>query len=77
MKTTLTLAIALAALVAAPASTFAASYAYVNTSGEVSMVTAATANQAIATAPGIHPRSGVMLLSNPNDPIVGKDVSGI
>lgn len=74
MKTTLTLALALAALVAVPTASFAATYAYVNQSGEVSTVTADNASTAIATAPGIHRNSGVMLLSNPNDGITDDNV---
>jgi hypothetical protein len=54
--------LAVAALAAPTASALAATYAYVNAQGEVRTVEAADANTAINTAPGIHPRSGVILL---------------
>jgi len=69
-------AFALAALVAAPVATMAADYAYVNTNGEVSMVSAVDANTALMTAPKLHVHSGVMLLGSDNS-IVGDDVNGI
>ncbi len=43
--------------------TYASSYQYVNTSGDLSVVTADSSTEAIRTAPNIHPNSGVMLLS--------------
>lgn len=55
-------ALALAAVVAVPGVTLAATYAYVNTAGEVMTVDSTSANQALLTAPGIHARSGVMLI---------------
>jgi len=69
--------IVLAAVVAMgfPVFAYAATYAYVNTTGEVRTVTADTANAALATAPGLHIHSGVMLLTNPADGIVGDQVS--
>lgn len=73
-------AIALFALAAllVPVLTFAASYAYVNTLGEVRTVTADTPTSAIDTAPGIHSRSGVLLLDSQADQdVVGEDVSGV
>jgi len=69
-----TLALALAL---APAAATAAMYAYVNQDGEVRTVEASDPNTAIRTAPGIHPRSGVMLLDSAADQdVVGDDVSG-
>ncbi len=71
-----------AALVAAtflsiPLSTFAATYAYVNTAGDVKSVVANDWMTAIKMAPGIHMRSGVLLLNTAADyNIVGSDVSG-
>ena len=63
--------LALAALVALPtASAYAAMYAYVNAEGEVRTVEAADPNTAIRTAPGIHPRSGVILLTGSNTDLV-------
>lgn len=60
---TKTLAIA-ALLLVLPALSDAATFAYVNQNNEVTSMQAATALQALATAPNIHPRSGVLLLSN-------------
>lgn len=68
-------AFALAAVVAVPGISLAATYAYVNTAGEVLTVEATNPNTAITTAPGIHPRSGVMLIEVTADQeIVGDDV---
>jgi hypothetical protein len=56
---------------AAPSLAHAATYAYVNTSEEVSTVTADNWMDAIATAPNIDPHSGVLLLTSQNSTIVG------
>lgn len=61
--------LALAMLVAPTAEAFAAMYAYVNAEGEVRTVEASDPNTAIRTAPGIHQRSGVILLQG-NDSLV-------
>jgi hypothetical protein len=54
----------------------AATYAYVDTTGEVKPVVADTWQQAIATAVGIHINSGVMLLDSPEDfDIVGNEAA--
>ncbi|MEY2665349.1 MAG: hypothetical protein RLZZ480_454 [Candidatus Parcubacteria bacterium] len=64
-------------LVSLPLFADAATYAYVDTTGEVKPVLADTWQQAIAKAVGIHIHSGVMLLDSPEDfDIVGNDVSG-
>ncbi|HEX8591178.1 MAG TPA: hypothetical protein VF696_00270 [Candidatus Paceibacterota bacterium] len=55
------------ALMAVPAAASAAMYAYVNAEGEVRTVEASDPNTAIRTAPGIHPRSGVMLIDSAED----------
>lgn len=53
----------------------AATYAYVNTTGEVKSVIANDWMTAILTAPGIHIHSGVMLLKSASDfEIIGDDV---
>lgn len=57
----------LAAVVAVPSLSLAATYAYVNTAGEVMTVESADWQTAIRTAPSIHPRSGVMLIENDED----------
>jgi len=75
MKTTLLGIAALAAVIAVPGLSLAATYAYVNTAGEVMTVEAATPNQALTTS-GIHQRSGVMLLSPSDAGLVGDDVPG-
>ena len=67
---------AAAAALALPAATFAQTFAYVNTSGEVTTVEAADANTALMTAPSISLHSGVMLLQDSDDDIVGDSVSG-
>jgi len=70
-------ALALAAVFAVPGISLAATYAYVNTSGEVMSMEASSANTAIMTAPNIHKNSGVMLLDSSGDmEIVGNSVSG-
>jgi short subunit dehydrogenase-like uncharacterized protein len=69
----LVMAVTLASL---PAFASAATYAYVDTTGEVKPVIADTWQQAIAKAVGIHIHSGVMLLDSPSDfDIVGNDVA--
>lgn len=75
MKKLLVGAFALAAIVAVPGMTLAATYAYVNVSGEVMTVEATNPTSAMGTAPSIHPRSGVMLIENTADEdIVGDQV---
>ncbi|OHA58096.1 MAG: hypothetical protein A2571_03590 [Candidatus Vogelbacteria bacterium RIFOXYD1_FULL_44_32] len=57
---------------------YAATYAYVNQSGEVSTVNADNGMTAIAIAPNIATHSGVILLNSQADnEIVGDGVSGI
>ncbi len=57
---------------------YAATYAYVNRSGEVSTVTANDGMSAIMTAPNIAEHSGVMLLDSADDnQMIGDDVSGV
>lgn len=66
---------ALSALLAFPGASFAASYAYVNTAGDVSMVESASADSALTTAPGIHINSGVILLQDSDDSILDDEVT--
>ncbi len=78
MKKTI-LKIATAALLIAPfgmaAIAHAATYAYVNSSGNVSTVTASGWQTALATAPNIGLHSGVMLLISQLDfDIVGDSI---
>ncbi len=55
----------------------AASYAYVDATGEVKSVTANDWRTAINVAPNIHIHSGVLLLNTASDfTIVGDDVAG-
>lgn len=77
MKTAFIGALALAAVVAVPGFTFAATYAYVNTAGEVMTMEAATPNDAIMTAPSIAPTSGVILMDGDDMNMVGDSVSGV
>ncbi len=77
MKKLLLGAFALAAVVAVPGVSLAATYAYVNNAGEVMTTEAATANTALATAPGISTHSGVMLIEVTSDPVIGDSVGGV
>ncbi len=77
MKKLLLGAFALAAVVAIPGVSLAATYAYVNTAGEVMTTEAATANSALSTAPGISMHSGVMLIEVTSDEVVGDSVGGV
>lgn len=56
-----------AALAVAPGLAAAATYAYVNASGEVQSVVAGDWQTAIATAPNIAARSGVILVDGQED----------
>lgn len=61
--------------VASPALSYAASYAFVNAAGEVNLVGANNSSEALATAPNIHMRSGVMLLNSQADnQVIGGEV---
>jgi hypothetical protein len=69
--------VALAAVVALPGVSFAQTYAYVNTSGDVSSVEADTANAALMTAPNIGVHSGVMLINSSSDDVLDQTVTGV
>lgn len=77
MKKVLLGAFALAAFVAIPGVSLAATYAYVNTAGEVMTVEASNPNTAITTAPSIAARSGVMLIEVTSDPVLDESVGGV
>jgi hypothetical protein len=62
MKQKIMIAAAFAAVFAVPASTFAATYAYINTSGQLETIVAADATQALALPTDRAPHSGVLLL---------------
>ena len=65
-------------ILAVPMAASAATFAYVDRAGEVRMVTADAPLIAIATAPNIHARSGVMQLMVQTDyELVGDKVNGI
>ena len=67
---------ATAAALAIPGISFGATYAYVNVSGDVQTMTANDPNTAIATAPSIHPRSGVLLIdSEADEEVLEEDVT--
>ena len=71
------LVLAALTFVALPTFSHAATYAYVNTTGEVRTVEAATWSLAIDTAPGIAMHSGVILVDGSDDTaLVGDRVSG-
>lgn len=74
---TLLLGAAAMATVLVPAAAFAQTYAYVNTTGEVMTTDAATADQALMTAPGISVHSGVMIVEADDQNVLGDNVSGI
>lgn len=75
MKKLLLGSLALAAVVAIPGVSLAATYAYVNTAGEVMTMEASNSSAALSSAPGIHPRSGVMLIETTSDAVVGDSVN--
>lgn len=65
-------------LTAIPTLSYAATYAYVNSTGEVMTVEASTWSIAIDTAPNIDEHSGVLLVDGAEDTaVVGDRVSGI
>lgn len=66
-----------AALALAPAFASAATYAYVNMNGEVQPVVAANWQAAIASAPNIHPRSGVILIDGNDSDLLDDNVGGV
>lgn len=68
------LAVASVFAMALPSFAHAATYAFVNISGEVNAVVANDWQTAIATAPNIHPRSGVLLLTSQNDSILNSSI---
>ena len=70
-----TITLALVMMTSIPAHAQAATYAFVNNSGEVSIVSADSPAQALATAFNISIHSGVMLLQSQLDAIVGDHVS--
>ena len=66
------------AVMAAPALSHAATYAYVHQSGNVSTIIADTWMAAISNAPGIATHSGVLLLDSLDDSaVVGDKVNGV
>ena len=65
-----TVAAAAALVLALPGAAFAATYAYVNTTGSVQTIEAATPNAALA-ASNIAPRSGVILITNEDGSLTG------
>ena len=71
-----TLIIAAALFFMAPALSFAATYAFVNTNGEVMSMEASSSTEALNTAPNLHVHSGVMLVGSDDSGIIGDDVSG-
>jgi hypothetical protein len=62
---------------ALPSFAHAATYAFVNTSGEVNAVVANDPTSALMTAFNISLHSGVLLLSNQTDSILNGGVSGV
>ena len=69
--------VALAATVALPGISFAQAYAYVNTSGDVSSVDAASADAALMTAPNIGVHSGVMMIDDSSNDVLDQTVTGV
>ena len=66
-----------AVAIALPSHAYAATYAYVNASGEVSAVVAPDPMTALVTAFNISVHSGVMLLINQTDSILNNSVAGV
>jgi len=66
---------ALAAFVALPTASFAQTFAYVNTSGDVTSMEATDAQTALMTAPNISLHSGVILLQNDDSDILNDSVA--
>ncbi len=78
MKTTFLGIAALAAVIAVPSLSLAATFAYVNQAGEVMTTEAATPTEALMTAPNIDEHSGVMLINSSTDSeVVGDSVNGV
>ncbi len=72
------LIIAAVTVLAVPGFASAATFAYVNTAGEVQTVTANEPMTAINIAPNIAVHSGVLLLDSTEDnEVIGDNVSGI
>lgn len=70
--------VGLAALVAlAPALAGAATYAYVNAGGDVQAVIAGNWQTAIANAPNIAARSGVILIDGTDSTLIDDNVNGV
>ena len=69
------IAVAAVFAVSAPLQAHAATYAFVNTSGEVSIIAAESPEQALMSAFNISIHSGVMLLQSQFDAIVGDRVT--
>jgi len=66
-----------ALVLAAPAAAFASTFAYVNSNGEVMTVEAASAAQALVTAPNIDIHSGVMIMDSADDQnVLSQHVNG-
>lgn len=63
------------ALISIPTSSYAGTYAFVNTSDEVSMIVSNTSSEAIKNGLNIALHSGVMLLDSANIGIVGTKVN--
>jgi hypothetical protein len=76
MKTLLASALALAAVIAVPGAASAATYAFVNTAGEVMTMEATNSDVALATAPNLHVHSGVMLVGADDADVIGDEVPG-
>jgi O-glycosyl hydrolase len=70
----LALSVIALAFIGVPTSAYAATYAFVNRSDEVSMVVSNSPTEAMAMGLNIAPTSGVMLLNATNSGIVGNQI---
>jgi acid phosphatase class B len=70
-------ALAVLGAIALPAVSLAATYAYVNTAGEVMTTESTSWETAIQTAPSIAARSGVMLIEVTDDEVLDETVPGV